>query len=378
MDMAFSESLEALREAISFGRRNQIGEAVSALANWLGAQGAWLFRYEGEKFELVGSFGETQKTPHSVFPEGDFANQCCWSLEGSEEFWLVKVPPDSTLPPYIFAVAMPEGKSPDQTALQISGELLASWLLGVKSEKGWEHLARAFRVATLGELAAGIAHEVNNPLQVIMGNAELLLDTAKLDNDVKQKLEDILAAADQIRKIARAITQFADARRTEEKELLDFGKVVQEASQLVAYSLVREGVKVNIELSSVPQIWGRRGDLEEIVVQLVRNAGEAIAESGKGSQVTVRVLSHGEKVRLEVEDDGPGIPPELKERIFDPFVTTKMAKGGTGLGLAIVQNLVTAHRGHIWLEDSPSGGAKFVVELPAWVATNQQKKEGSD
>jgi two-component system NtrC family sensor kinase len=69
---------------------------------------------------------------------------------------------------------------------------------------------------------------------------------------------------------------------------------------------------------------------------------------------------------LEVEDDGPGVPVELRDRIFDPFVTTKAARGGTGLGLAIVQNLITAHNGRIWLEDSPLGGAKFVVELPLW------------
>jgi len=106
--------------------------------------------------------------------------------------------------------------------------------------------------------------------------------------------------------------------------------------------------------------------LEEVVVQLVRNAGEAIAESGKGGMVIIRTGVRENWARLEVEDDGPGVPAELRDRIFDPFVTTKAARGGTGLGLAIVQNLITAHNGRIWLEDSPSGGAKFIVELPLW------------
>jgi two-component system NtrC family sensor kinase len=215
-------------------------------------------------------------------------------------------------------------------------------------------------------LAAGIAHEINNPLQVIMGNAELILDTEDLKERTKEKLADILQAAEQIREIAHSITHFADARRTEEKELLDFNKVVQEAAQLVSYSLVRDGIQVNLELSPVPPIWGRRGDLEEIVVQLVRNAGEAIAESCKGSKVIIRTGVQGNWARLEVEDDGPGVPVELRDRIFDPFVTTKATRGGTGLGLAIVQNLITAHNGRIWLEDSPLGGAKFVVELTLW------------
>lgn len=361
-----------LREAVSLGRINKIDEAVQALAKWLGAEGIWMFRYEGGKWELIASSGEVPKTlSQSLMAEGEIPSQCYWKI--GERFWALKVPTESDFTPYIFVVAFNEGKSHDELATGVASELLANWIIGVSREQSWEHLARAFKVETLGELAAGIAHEINNPLQVIIGNTELILDTFELDERLKQKLEDIMAAAEQIKEIAKAMTRFADARRTEEKELLDFGEVVQEAAQLVAYSLVRESVKVNIELSPTPQIWGRRGELEEIVVQLLRNAGEAIAESGKGSQVTVRVKSLGEQVRLEVEDDGPGIPSHLKDKIFDPFVTTKAAKGGTGLGLAIVQNLVTAHKGKIWLEDSPSGGAKFVVELPAWVTTEREK-----
>ncbi len=191
-------------------------------------------------------------------------------------------------------------------------------------------------------------------------------------------MTDILQAAEQIRKIAHSIIHFADARRAEEKELLDFNKVVQEAAQLVSYSLVRDGIQVYLELSPVPPIWGRRGDLEEVVVQLVRNAGEAIVESGKGGKVIVRTGVRGNWARLEVEDDGPGVPAELRDRIFDPFVTTKAARGGTGLGLAIVQNLITAHNGRIWLEDSPSGGAKFIVELPLWQISDkgENREEG--
>lgn len=363
-------------EAISFGRRNKIEEAIRALKNWLGAKSAGLFRTEGESCKLVMAVGEFPEIlPSPKVEEGYGTKRYQWVVEEGMEIWGVKVPPESESPTYFFAFSFPQGHYLDEMALQIATELLASWMVSPKIEQSWEHFARAFRIATLGELASGIAHEINNPLQVIMGNAELLLDTSELDERAKQKLEDILLAAEQIRRIARAMTQFADARRTEEKELLDISKIVQEATQLVAYSLVREGVKVKMEISPTPQIWGRRGDLEEIVVQLVRNASEAITESGKGSQVTVRVLNKGEKVRLEVEDDGPGIPIEMRERIFDPFVTTKASKGGIGLGLAIVQNLVTAHNGQIWFEDSPTGGAKFVIDLPAWITTKQQKTE---
>ncbi len=359
--------LEALRKAISFGRKNQIEKAISALANWLDAEGVGLLHIESGRCEIVASTCELPKTlPCSMVESNKGLGEDLMVINGGGmKLWVINVPTESPSPSYFFAVYMPEGKHPNEIELQIAVDLLASWLGSLNKEQRLEQLARAFRVATLGELASGIAHEINNPLQVIMGNAELILDTAKVDERTREKLEDIILSAEQIRKITRAMTHFADARRNDdEKELLDFGKVVQEAAQLAGYSLVREGVKVKIEISPTPQIWGRRGDIEEIVVQLVRNAGEAIAESGKGSQVTVRVLSEGKNVRLEVEDDGPGVPLELRERIFDPFVTTKATRGGTGLGLAIVQNLVTAHGGGIWLEDSPTGGAKFIVELP--------------
>ncbi|MEZ8216627.1 MAG: hypothetical protein DFNUSKGM_001760 [Candidatus Fervidibacter sacchari] len=377
--------LSALRDAIALGRQNRFREALRALLDWLGAEGSGIYRLRESSQEASGE-GEERKWEVAVNLEiGDWEpgipdNRTTYRVQmGQRVLWVAKIPPETDQPTYLFVAAFSgESAEPDEVAIQISAELVASWVFGKEKGtadhgmaigqqgEGWEHLARSFRVATLGELAAGIAHEINNPLQVIMGNAELVLDTEDLKERTKEKLTDILQAAEQIRKIAHSIIHFADARRAEEKELLDFNKVVQEAAQLVSYSLVRDGIQVYLELSPVPPIWGRRGDLEEVVVQLVRNAGEAIVESGKGGKVIVRTGVRGNWARLEVEDDGPGVPAELRDRIFDPFVTTKAARGGTGLGLAIVQNLITAHNGRIWLEDSPSGGAKFIVELPLW------------
>lgn len=369
--MDFREQLLALKTAISFGRKSQLREALCSLLKWLGASKGGVYRWKDDKWELLFA---SEDLSHEFTVNATELKNPIERYESSagegEVWWLAKIPLDSNSPSHFFAASFPESlQKPDEIALQIAAELLTIWLTAQEGEQTLEQLARSFRVATLGELAAGIAHEINNPLQVVMGNAELILDTEELSERAKEKLTDILEAAEQIRKIAHAITHFADARRTEEKELLDFNKVVQEATHLVSYSLVREGVRVEIEPSTVLPVWGRRGDLEEIVVQLVRNAGEAIAESKKGSRVFVRTGMKGQWVRLEVEDDGPGIPTELRERIFDPFFTTKAAKGGTGLGLAIVQNIVTAHNGRIWLEDSIFGGAKFVVELPSWQIT---------
>ncbi|MFA0784456.1 sensor histidine kinase [Fervidibacter sacchari] len=382
--------LSVLRKAIALGRQNQLQEALSALLDWLGAKGGGIYCLRGKGQEASGE-GEEGKWEFAVNLETSSwepeildnmiaDNRTTYRIQtGQQVLWVAKVPPEMDRPAYLFVAAFSgESAEQDEVAIQVSAELIASWVCekekGIADHgmatgqqvEGWEHLARSFRVATLGELAAGIAHEINNPLQVIMGNAELILDTEDLKERTKEKLADILQAAEQIRKIAHSITHFADARRTEEKELLDFNKVIQEAAQLVSYSLVRDGIQVNLELSPVPPIWGRRGDLEEVVVQLVRNAGEAIAESGKGGMVIIRTGVRENWARLEVEDDGPGVPAELRDRIFNPFVTTKAARGGTGLGLAIVQNLITAHGGRIWLEDSPSGGAKFIVELPLW------------
>ncbi|MCX7966944.1 MAG: HAMP domain-containing histidine kinase [Armatimonadetes bacterium] len=378
--MNFHEQLLALRMAIALGRKNQLEEALRALLKWLGASKGGVYRWEGDRWELVFASEKLYQTISAS------AIELKRPIERGEPFggrdgiwWLAKIPLDSSSPSHLLVVLLPQSDGEtDETCLQIAAELLTSWLTLQEGEKSLEHLARSFRVATLGELASGIAHEINNPLQVIIGNTELILDTEDLGERTKGKLLDILEAAEQIRKIAHAITHFADARRTEEKELLDLNKVVQEATELVSYSLIREGISVELELSPVPPVWGRRGDLEEIVVQLVRNAGEAIAESGKGGHVVVRTKARNQSVRLEVEDDGPGVPIELRERIFDPFVTTKAAKGGTGLGLAIVQNIVTAHSGRIWLEDSNFGGAKFVVELPSWQITQHNPETSNE
>ena len=388
--MSFVKDLSALRKAMALGRRNQIQEALRSLLDWLGAEEGGIYRWKDRKWEVVFSLGNLPCTFNLFVTDSDVSQglssepACILHSThrtqiGQKILWAARVPPESDRPAYLFVAAFSEeSPEPFEIALQISAELIVSWVFGRESDQNWEYLARSFRVATLGELAAGIAHEINNPLQVIMGNAELILDTEELKERTKEKLTDILQAAEQIRKIAHSITHFADARRTEEKELLDFNKIVQEAAQLVAYSLVREGIKVDLELSLVPPIWGRRGDLEEIVVQLVRNAGEAISESGRGGKVVIRTGVREKWARLEVEDDGPGVPPNLRDRIFDPFVTTKAARGGTGLGLAIVQNLVTAHNGRIWLEDSPLGGAKFIVELPVWQidAQSENREEG--
>lgn len=239
------------------------------------------------------------------------------------------------------------------------------------------HLARAFRIATLGELSAGIAHEINNPLQIIIGNVELALDLGSMDAVTKGKLEEIHAAAERIHKLARTMTRFADARHAQQQEPLDFNSIVGETVRLIGYSLAREGTLAETELSpKVPPVLGEKGDLEEVVVQLVRNAGEAISESKKGSKIIVRTWFRNGWVRLEVEDDGPGMPPDLKDRIFDPFVTTKAARGGTGLGLSIIQNIVTTLGGRIWVEDAPSGGALFIVELPAWQPMSETEMYG--
>jgi len=389
--MDLTEQWQALCEVIAAGRQQAWEEMVAALVKWIGATAGGIYQWQGDaekaaaegQWSALGFFGDLPLSlPQTV---GESAEPIAHVAEldtAHTTVWAVRVPLEGT-PAYLLVVALPSQSlsAAPETLLKAVGELLAELLVRGEAVKLYEiePLARSFRVATLGELAAGIAHEINNPLQVILGNAELLLDFEPLSESAREKVQDILQAGERIREIAHLVTKFADARRTEEKELLDFNQVVAEAAQLVSYSLVREGVRVKMELSSSPAVWARRGDLEEIVVQLVRNAGESIAESGKGSTVTVRTKAQGQWVRLEVEDDGPGVPLPLRDRIFDPFVTTKAAIGGTGLGLAIVQNLVTAHGGRIWLEDVQAGGARFVVELPIEPKTLRQRetrKEG--
>ncbi|MHB8485030.1 MAG: hybrid sensor histidine kinase/response regulator [Candidatus Acidiferrales bacterium] len=224
-------------------------------------------------------------------------------------------------------------------------------------------LVQTEKMAALGQLVSGIAHELNNPLTSIMGYAQLTLGRAPetLNNEVRM----IFAEAERARRIVKNLLFFARQAQPE-RTRVDLNEIVERTVALRGYELKIENIAIRCELAAdLPATLADPHQLQQVMLNLLVNAEQAILESrGRGSiQVCTRKAAES-RLRVEVSDDGPGVPPHIASRIFDPFFTTKSPGLGTGLGLSIVYGIVEQHGGDVAFENQPGGGAKFVVEIP--------------
>ncbi len=229
-------------------------------------------------------------------------------------------------------------------------------------------LLQTEKLAALGQMVTGIAHELSNPLTSILGYAQRLLvhnDTTALANEARQIYEE----AERASAILRQLLLTARESRPERRRV-SLNQVVSRAVELQQFSLAAEKIHVQLDLDPVlPFVQGDGGQLQQVLMNLMGNARQAMDEHSKGGTIQVRTRRIAERrVLLEVIDDGPGIPAAIQARIFDPFFTTKPAGVGTGLGLAIVLGIVREHGGHVRVTSPPGGGTTFSVELPAAAA----------
>jgi signal transduction histidine kinase/DNA-binding response OmpR family regulator len=230
-----------------------------------------------------------------------------------------------------------------------------------------DELVHAQRLATVGRMVAGVAHELNNPLAVIMGTLDLLRYEPLADR-FADRLARVTAQAQRAVKIVRTLLALARkqaARRT----AVDVNTLLADTLELAAYDLKRADVRVVQELSdAVPPVAADPDQLQQVFTNLFLNACHAMREAhGQGTLTVATDLDPGtDRVRVTVGDDGPGIAPEHLPRIFEPFFTTKGEGHGTGLGLAICRRIVEHHGGAISVASRPGEGARFTLELPAW------------
>ena len=224
-------------------------------------------------------------------------------------------------------------------------------------------LVQTEKMAALGQLVSGIAHELNNPLTSIMGYAQLALGRAPetLTDDVKM----IFAEAERARRIVKNLLFFARQAQPE-RTRVDLNEIVERTVALRGYELKIENIAIRCELATdLPATLADPHQLQQVVLNLLVNAEQAILESrGRGTILLSTRKTVESRLLVEVSDDGPGIPPEIASRIFDPFFTTKPPGLGTGLGLSIVYGIVEQHGGDVAFENLPAGGAKFTVEIP--------------
>ena len=217
-------------------------------------------------------------------------------------------------------------------------------------------LEHAQRLAGIGRLAAGVAHEINNPLAVLQLGLEHLLATMGLDSGVRQRLEQLVERADRIAHIVESLNDFARPRSAL-RERLPVRQLLRHAAQAAAKQL--QGVRAVFDVEpELLEVYGDRGQLEQVLINLLANAGRA---AGAGGEVRVEARPDGSRGVLRVMDSGAGIDPLLLPQLFSPFVT---ATGGMGLGLSISWGLVQENAGTLRVENRPSGGACFEVSLP--------------
>lgn len=247
----------------------------------------------------------------------------------------------------------------------VNGQLqrIVHSIRNVTSERRAQQLLeRTERLITIGQMAAGVAHEINNPLNAIVSMAELLINEAP-DGNQRQMLISLRDQALRIGRITRNLLTFARPR-PEELKAVSINEIVSEVLDLKGYQLRSNNIVVVLRLHEpMPLALADPTQIQQIVLNLINNAEDAMTEQGGGT-LTVTTETDGQIVRLIVEDTGKGIPPEHIAHIFDPFFTTKPVGKGTGLGLAIVYGIVVGHGGQIRAENRPDGGARFVVELP--------------
>jgi two-component system, NtrC family, sensor kinase len=228
-----------------------------------------------------------------------------------------------------------------------------------------QQVIRAERLATIGELAAGVVHELNNPLTSITVYAEYLQHKLEAEGRAPadlEKLRRIGASAQRILRFSRELVQFARPA-TSEVEAADLRVVVEQSLSFCEHLFERDEVELRCELQPVPLVTAIKGQLEQVLINLLTNAVHAIAGRGVIS-IRVFVGAPG-MVSLEIDDSGPGVAPADRARIFEPFFTTKPDGKGTGLGLSIVRNIIDQHSGTIAVSAAPLGGARFTVTLPS-------------
>ncbi len=221
---------------------------------------------------------------------------------------------------------------------------------------------QADRLAALGTLAAGLAHELNNPIGIISSRAELvLLDTESqpLPEEVREDLEVIQRHAQRVTRIAQGLLSFA-RQSSGEHGPVDLNRVVDETLLLVEKLIVQDGIALKRALApDLPPIWGDASAIQQVVMNLLTNARDAAPAGGEISIETAEAAEPAGGVQLIVRDTGPGIPPELLPKIFDPFFTTKA--NGTGLGLSIAYGIVREHHGTVDVHSQPGEGTTFVL-----------------
>lgn len=302
-----------------------------------------------EDREIMRTAGATREIRASIvapiFVDGrHYANLILDNLHTSEPF-----PTDADPLALFFA---------QQAGLLIQQRLLLDHLRTTQAQ-----LIQSEKLAALGQLVAGVAHELNNPLNAVIGFSELLLlsDLSSADREAAEYIRD---AGRRMRDIIGNLSLFAQQQRSG-RGRVHLDTVIHQAVQLKRAALRLSGIEVRIEPSAPDAyVWGDPGQLQQVLLNLITNAEQAMATQATPRRLTISCAAATDYAVIEVRDTGPGIPDDVLPRIFDPFFTTKEPGQGTGLGLSLSYGIVRAHHGELTVHTTPGAGTVFHIKLP--------------
>jgi len=241
-----------------------------------------------------------------------------------------------------------------------------------------KQLIHTEKLASLGTLAGGVAHEINNPLMVILGRTELSLMGPGIPDSVKQNLEIVLGETRRIADIVRGLLDFSRRSQVDTFGPVDVNDLIEKTLALTEHQMKTDNTTILREFESeLPQLEANGGQLQQVFTNMVINAYHAMPEGGN---LTVRTKKSGEDIVIEFEDTGQGIAKENLDHIFDPFFTTKSEGKGTGLGLAVSHTIIERHGGNIGVASEPGYGTCFTIQIPikgAALSADAEARESS-
>jgi two-component system NtrC family sensor kinase len=225
-------------------------------------------------------------------------------------------------------------------------------------------VVRQERLTAVGLLVSGVAHEVNNPLQAILGTAELLERHPSTPPELVDELVFLKTQAGRAREIIRNLSRFS-SQQSGPPALVDLREVITEVVRLRRRDLEIADILLEVETSTSRMVYANFTELEQVVLNFVINAQQSIQAAGIQGRILVRLQEAEPRVRLEVRDNGPGVKPTDEPKLFQPFFTTKPVGKGTGLGLSVSYGIIDSYGGAIGYTGNEWGGATFFFELPA-------------
>ena len=228
-----------------------------------------------------------------------------------------------------------------------------------------EALHQSEKMAAVGSLLAGVAHELNNPLSIVIGNAQMLAEAAAtVAPDLDERAQRLQAAAERCGRIVRSFLAMARQRERQQRSVA-LRELIDGPLELLAYGLRAAGIEIALDIpDGIPPLFCDPDQMQQVVANLLTNARQAL--EGRPAPRHVRIVARldGEWALLEIADNGPGIPEAIRSRVFDPFFTTKPMGAGTGIGLGLSRGILEAHGGSLTLARADGSGARFLLRLP--------------